>query len=240
MTARSLRARVREEMTEEIKAAARRHLATQGADLSLRAVARDLDIVASALYRYFPNRDALLTALITEAYEALAAAATAAEAAVPRDDLPRRWHAIWQSVRAWGLAHPAEYGLLYGTPVPGYSAPPNTVAPAAAIVLLLARVVADGGERLAPIPATVPDQLHADLAVLIEQQPMDIGADRLARVFAGWTQLFGLISFEVFGRLNETIAARDTYFDHQCALMAELVGLPVTPIGPRANSAATA
>lgn len=228
MTARSLRARVREEMTEEIKTVARRHLATHGADLSMRAVARDLDIVASALYRYFPNRDALLTALIIEAYEALAAAATTAEAAVPRADLRGRWQAVWQAVRAWALAHPAEYGLLYGTPVPGYSAPPNTVAPAAAIVLLLSQIVADGGDHLAPIPATVPDPVRDDLDRLIEGQPMDIGEARLTRVFAGWTQLFGLISFEVFGRLDDTISARAAYFEHQSALMAELVGLPPT------------
>lgn len=226
MTARSLRARVREEMTEEIKAVARRHLATHGADLSLRAVARDLDIVASALYRYFPNRDALLTALIVEAYANLAAAATTAEAAVPRADLRGRWHAVWRSVREWALAHPAEYGLLYGTPVPGYSAPPETVALASAIVLLLVDVVADGGDRLAPIPATVPEPVRADLRALIDQRPGGLGEDRLARVFAGWTQLFGLVGFEVFGRLDETVTARAAYFEHQAALMADLAGLP--------------
>ncbi len=68
MTAASIRARVRAEMTDEIKNVARRHLATDGANLSLRAVARDLGMASSAVYRYFASRDELLTALIIDAY----------------------------------------------------------------------------------------------------------------------------------------------------------------------------
>ncbi|MFD5179734.1 TetR/AcrR family transcriptional regulator [Nocardia sp. NPDC058379] len=226
MTARSLRSRVREEMTEEIKRVARRHLATQGADLSLRAVARDLDIVASALYRYFPNRDALLTALILEAYESLAQAAVTADAAVDRADSRGRWYAVWRGVRAWALAHPAEYGLLYGTPVPGYSAPADTVTPAAAVVLSLVRVVVDADLGPAPVSTPMTEPLRADLRRLIDEQPGDLDEHRLALVFAGWTQLFGLVGFEVFGRLDQTVTAVSDYFDHQAALMADLVGLP--------------
>src|SRR5215217_2469823 len=127
MSAPSLRARVRPEMSQEIKEVARKHVASDGANLSLRAVARDMGIVASALYRYFPSRDALLTALIIDAYDALGAEATRAEVAVPRDELRNRWLAICRAVRTWALEHPAEYGLLYGNPVPGYAAPPETV-----------------------------------------------------------------------------------------------------------------
>lgn len=122
MVAPSLRARVRAGMIEEIKAVARRHLATDGANLSLRAVARDMGMVSSAIYRYFPSRDDLLTALILEAYDALGDAVEAADAAVGRDDLRGRWHAVCRAARAWALAHPAEYALIYGSPVPGYAA----------------------------------------------------------------------------------------------------------------------
>ncbi|MEV6218165.1 TetR/AcrR family transcriptional regulator [Nocardia sp. NPDC051833] len=213
-------------MTEEIKRVARRHLATQGADLSLRAVARELDIVASALYRYFPNRDALLTALILEAYESLAEAAVAAEAAVDRADGRGRWYAVWRGVRAWALAHPAEYGLLYGTPVPGYSAPADTVTPASAVVLLLVRIVVDADLGPGPVSTPMTEPLRADLRRLIDEQPGDLDENRLALIFAGWTQLFGLVGFEVFGRLDQTVTAVSDYFDHQAALMADLVGLP--------------
>ena len=226
MSASSLRARVRSEMSQEIKEVARRRVAAEGANLSLRGVARDMGIVASALYRYFPSRDALLTALIIDAYEALGAAATEAESAVPRDDLRGRWLAVCHAARRWALAHPAEYGLLYGSPVPGYAAPHETVALAARVVLLLVDVVIDGLQQLEPVPSSMPEPVRADLRRVIDQYPGDLPEERLDRVFAGWTHLFGLISFEVFGRLNDTIQARLEYFDHQMALMADLAGIP--------------
>src|SRR5215467_2567922 len=114
MTAAGLRARVRAEMVEEIKAVARRHLASDGADLSLRAVARDLGMVSSAIYRYFPSRDDLLTALIIDGYNAVGAAVEEAEGAVPPLDFPGRWFATCQALRTWALAHPHEYALVYG------------------------------------------------------------------------------------------------------------------------------
>ena len=65
---RTARARVRDELTREIKEVARAHLVEKGsAALSLRAVARELGMVSSAVYRYFPSREELLTALIVDA-----------------------------------------------------------------------------------------------------------------------------------------------------------------------------
>jgi AcrR family transcriptional regulator len=227
MSAPSLRARVRSEMSQEIKAVARRHLATDGANLSLRAVARDMDIVASALYRYFPSRDALLTALIIDAYGALAAAATDADSAVPRDDLRGRWLAVCRAVRVWALAHPAEYGLIYGDPVPGYAAPPDTVEPASKVILLLVDIVIDAADRLRPLTASpLTASLRADLRRLIEQRQANLLEERLDRVLVAWTHLFGVVNFEVFGRLNDMIEARADYFDYHMTLMADLTGLP--------------
>ncbi|MEU2038587.1 TetR/AcrR family transcriptional regulator [Nocardia niwae] len=228
MSAQSLRARVRAEMIEEIKAAARERLTVDGANLSLRGVARDMGIAASALYRYFPSRDDLLTALILEAYQALAADAEAADAQPPATDLRGRWMAVCSSVRDWALSHPAEYGLLYGSPVPGYAAPEDTVAPAAAVVLRLAAIAQAGVKDLEPLPlsAPLPAPVQADLRRLIEQQSSDLPEDVLDRVFVGWTQLFGLINFEVFGRLHGLVDARADYFGHHMNVMADLVGLP--------------
>jgi AcrR family transcriptional regulator len=215
-------------MSQEIKEVARKHVAADGANLSLRAVARDMGIVASALYRYFPSRDALLTALIIDAYEALGAAATEAEAAVPRTDLRGRWLAVCRAVRAWALSHPAEYGLLYGSPVPGYAAPQETVALAAKVVLLLVDIVVDGADRLEPLPSTtIPEAVRVDLRRLIDERPGDLPEERLDRVFLAWTHLFGLLNFEIFGRLDDTINARADYFTHHMTLMADQAGLPL-------------
>ena len=225
VSASSLRARVRSEMHQEIKEAARRRLAEEGANLSLRAVARDMDIVPSALYRYFPSRDALLTALIIDAYEGLGAAAEAAEAKVARDDPRGRWLAVCRAVRAWALEHPAEYGLLYGNPVPGYAAPPETVAPASKVILLLVAVVGDApGEPASPRP--LPGPVRADLRRLIDEQASDLPEECLDRVLLAWTHLFGQLNFEVFHRLDAMIGARAEYFEHHMALLADLAGLP--------------
>lgn len=148
------RERVRAEVTAEITAAARRQLAEVGAAaLSLRAVAREVGMVSSAVYRYFPSRDDLLTRLILEGYDALGEAAEAADA--PADPPRERWLAVCRAVRAWALAHPHEYALLYGSPVPGYSAPPDTVPAAARVGIALGgilRAAAFSG-ALPPAPA---------------------------------------------------------------------------------------
>ncbi|MFE3058953.1 TetR/AcrR family transcriptional regulator [Nocardia sp. NPDC059239] len=230
MSAGSLRARVRTEMIEEIKATARKRLATDGANLSLRGVARDMGIVASALYRYFPSRDDLLTALILDSYRSLGAAATAGQATAPANKERAQWLSVCASVRDWAVANPTEYGLLYGSPIPGYDAPEDTVGPAATVVMLLAGIAAHAAtaDRLhpAPLPTPLPAPVHADLRTLIEQQSSDLPEEVLDRVFLAWTQLFGLVTFEIFGRLDGTIEAVADYFTHHMNLMADLVGLP--------------
>src|SRR5215469_13446558 len=137
-TAASIRARVRAEMIDEIKEAARRQLATEGANLSLRAIARELGVVSSALYRYFASRDDLLTALIIDAYNSLGEAAEQGEGAVARRDLAGRWLALGRSIRTWARENTPEYALLYGSPVPGYQAPQDTIGPASRPVWVMA------------------------------------------------------------------------------------------------------
>ena len=119
MPASSIRARVRAEMIDEIKNIARQHLASEGANLSLRAVARDLGVVSSAIYRYFASRDDLLTALILDAYNSLGSAVENADAAVDPDDLAARWLAVCHAVRDWAIAVPHEYASSTAARCPG-------------------------------------------------------------------------------------------------------------------------
>ncbi len=143
-----LRARMRAELTNEIKDEARRQLAAEGAPgLSLRAVTRALGMASSAIYRYFPSRDELLTALIVDAYDAIGGAAEEADAHCGRDDYGGRWRAVGLAIRAWAIANPHEYALVYGSPVPGYRAPEDTVDPASRVTLVLARMVDDAARR---------------------------------------------------------------------------------------------
>ena len=227
MTAASLRARVRAEMIDEIKAAARRHLAVDGANLSLRAVARDVGMVSSAVYRYFASRDELLTALIIDAYDALGAAAEQAEATVDRDDLTGRWLALCHAVRDWALERPHEYALIYGSPVPGYQAPRDTIAPGVRVALLIGAIMRDGfaSERVeAGEPITGP--LRAELAAIGAQVTPGAPEQLIARGVTAWIQLFGAVSFELFGQLNNTINERREFFAYQMTGIARYLGLP--------------
>lgn len=220
MTAAGARARVRAELTREIVEAARRHLATEGAaGLSLRAVARELGMASSAVYRYFANRDELLTTLIVDAYNAIGAAAEKAEAAVPRDDVRERWRATCRAAREWALAHPHEYALVYGSPVPGYAAPEVTVDPAGRVALVLCRVIADG----ATDPGTGEDDgtLVPGLADQLGLPPGLAGSAVLA-----WSSLFGAISFELFGHTRGVVADHAAHFDATVDRLADEVGLP--------------
>jgi AcrR family transcriptional regulator len=228
MTAASIRARVRAEMTEEIKAAARRHLAVDGANLSLRAVARELGMVSSALYRYFASRDDLLTALIVDAYDAVGAAAERAEADIDRADLLGRWLAVCHAIRDWALANPHEYALIFGSPVPGYQAPQDTIAPASRVPLVIGAILRDGyaaGRLAAEQGEPVPTGVQTDLAEVTEQAAPGAPPSLFARGMGAWTLLFGAVSFELFGQLNNVVDDRPAYFEYQMRAAARTVGL---------------
>ncbi|MER7009241.1 TetR/AcrR family transcriptional regulator [Dactylosporangium sp. NPDC000555] len=229
MKANSIRARVRAEMTDEIKEIARRHLATDGANLSLRAVARDLGVVSSAIYRYFASRDELLTALILDAYNALGGSAEEAEAAVPRDAYTDRWLAVAGAIRDWAVARPHEYALIYGSPVPGYHAPEDTVAAATRAVRLLGGILQDAAVAgvLAPNDdPPLPAASAADVARVGALIAPDVPPTTLARGLSAWVALFGQVSFELFGQLRNTINHRDEFFAHQMRAQARYIGLP--------------
>ena len=145
------------EITREITDIARARLAAEGAAaLSLRAVARDMGMVSSAVYRYFSSRDELLTALIIDGYNAIGEAVENADAACRRGDYSGRWLAACRAARGWAIAHPHEYALIYGSPVPGYQAPADTIGPAARSAVVFGRLVSDAhaAGQFTPPPAT--------------------------------------------------------------------------------------
>jgi AcrR family transcriptional regulator len=230
---RTARERAREELAREIKKEARRQLVEEGAQrLSLRAVARELGMASSALYRYFPSRDELLTALIIDAYNALGKRAEAAVAGAPPGDARAAWRALCASVRDWAREHPHEYALLYGTPVPGYAAPAETVTPAARVALALMSVLRTGAGQveLTTPPRPLRGILAEQITKLAQEVAPEVGAGVLSRGVVAWTQLFGMISFELFGHLVGSIDPADAFFTHTVEEMADFLGLPQSDI----------
>ena len=223
------RARARAEVVAEIVDSARRQLAEVGpSDLSLRAVARDLGVVSSAVYRYVASRDELLTLLIVDAYDSLGEHVEGVvgddRTAAPLD----RWVGACLAVRNWALEHRHEYALLYGTPVPGYDAPGDRTTPAGTRVsLALLSIVRDAAtdghlaEREGPI---VSEGLAGDLAALRDLVELHVSDAVLVRALAGWTQLFGLVTFELFSQTRGLT-------DHDEELLRACAELTGTEIG---------
>jgi AcrR family transcriptional regulator len=231
---RTARERARAEITAEILKAARGYLATDGAPaLSLRAIARDLGMASSALYRYFGSRDELLTRLIIDAYDSLGAAAEAREAAVDRGDLAARLAAVCTGVRAWALAHPNEYALIYGSPVPGYVAPADTVRPASRVTALLLRIIVDaalaGRIPAADTPDAETQPVAAAVAPIRSYLPPGVPAPLVQRALMVWTNLFGVVSFELYGQLHGVVGEepgdREAFFAACVRRWIQLTGL---------------
>ncbi|GAB2609683.1 TetR/AcrR family transcriptional regulator [Streptomyces capparidis] len=216
-------------MTGAIKEEARRRLAADGAaKLSLRAVARELGMVSSALYRYFPSRDDLLTALIVDAFDAVGEAAERAARASSGAAPAARFGAVCSAVRSWALAHPHEYALIYGSPVPGYSAPLDTVGPASRVGLALIGVVRDAhrdGELRVPDGPVPAGALHEDVVRLADEGDPALPPAATIALVAAWAQLFGLVGFEVFGQFNRVVEAGDAFFADAVSRLAAGVGL---------------
>ncbi|WP_328766288.1 TetR/AcrR family transcriptional regulator [Streptomyces sp. NBC_00286] len=225
-TARGARARARTEVTAAIKDEARRQLAKEGAaKLSLRAVARELGMVSSALYRYFPSRDDLLTALIIDAYDSLGESAEAAHEKVADAGPIRRWAVVCEAVRGWALAHPHEYALIYGSPVPGYAAPDSTVPAASRVALLLIEIVRDAHRGVGVALPRLPAELKPEAQRLAQDLAPDLPPEVVTALVAAWAQLFGLIGFELFGQFNRVVEDREAFFRHAAAQLGHGVGL---------------
>ncbi|GIM95591.1 TetR/AcrR family transcriptional regulator [Paractinoplanes toevensis] len=227
MSAAGVRARVRAEMTEEIKTVARRHLATDGANLSLRAVARDVGMASSAVYRYFASRDDLLTALIIEAYDAVGDTAEAA-ADQPAGGDADRFLALAHAVREWALADPHQWALIYGSPVPGYQAPQDTIGPATRVIFKIAAIV-EAAYRAGQIaPGPEPTGRYAEeLAAVAAQFGPDVPPRLIGAALSAYFQLIGAISAELFGQLNNSVDEdRRGFFEFQMRGAAAFIGLP--------------
>lgn len=230
------RQRARNDITAEILAAARQRLTEQGpGELSLRAVARDVGMVSSAVYRYFASRDELLTALLLVAYNELGEAAENADASVKsRTDFLKRWVTTCRAVRAWAIAHPGDYALLYGSPVPGYAAPQDTIAAATRVTMVLVQIGLEAhehGATISPAPAAAPHNVKRvmkEALAFLAARGATANADSpeiALRLICAWTSLFGVISFELFGHLVGSVSDNDAYFDQVVIRQAVDLGL---------------
>lgn len=195
---------------ERIKDLALRQLAAEGAtSLSLRAIARELNLVSSAIYRYYASRDDLITALILDAYDDLADTLEAAGAG--RRGPRGRWSDTCHAFRAWAVAQPHRFALIYGSAIPGYAAPVDTIGSAARVVRALAEPVVDGG--VVDVRRTLARPLAEQLRATAEALELDLRPSPMLAVVEAFAHLVGALTLELNGHFVGGFEPADALFE---------------------------
>jgi AcrR family transcriptional regulator len=212
----------RAENIERIKTLALDQLATSAAaELSLRAIARELNLVSSALYRYFPSRNDLITALIVDAYTDLAETLEATAFSAQRGPR-RRWVETCQALRTWALAAPHRFALIYGSAIPGYTAPADTIAPAGRVVQALCAPAVGSRAGGPAVPRGPLGRQLDDAAAGLE---LDVDRPRMLALTAAFAQLIGLLTLELNGHFVGGFEPADALYAALVAQEADTLGL---------------
>lgn len=190
-------------LQEAIKETAWKQIAKFGAPtLSLRAIARELKITAPAIYNYFRDRDALVTALVIDAYTSLGDWQVEARNAIPEGQLVEGLRAIGMAYRRWALTHPQRYLLIFGTPIPGYEAPMPEVLPSAArslsaLVSVIDALRVNGRLQAADFPQIKKG--HEQQFEIWKSYAGNHDILSLSVAMIVWSRVHGLVSLEIAG-----------------------------------------
>ena len=216
---------------DEIKEAARQLMAEKGtAGLSIRAIARKIEMTPPALYHYFKNLDELTTALIVDGFTALAEALDAAAKRPEHQTAADRLIAVARANRRWALEHPIDYQLLYGNPIPGYEQPTEiTYPPARRSFLITANIFVaalESGEYAVPAPYTeLPKALQRSIDALTAIEGHHLPPAALYLTAAAWTKFHGHIMLELFNLIQPVIGDVDSFFEYEMEQFIKQIGL---------------
>jgi len=228
----SRRERTRSATLDEIKTTARELMREQGTtDVRFTDIARVMGLSAPALYRYFDDRDQLLTALIEDGFDSLGDRIAQARERVDPGDIMGRWFAAAGAYRDWARDEPQRFALVLGMPVPGYAAPVEGLTSEAASRAMgqLSSLFVAAAERGVLGPPLI-QEVSSAVSMCQELKHPD-GAGTLPpatfqALLQTWAMLHGLVSLEVNGNLDWlTPAARDALFRSQVQLAARAAGL---------------
>ncbi len=226
---RPTRDHARPQMASDIKMVARELMHEFGtAGLTLRGIARAMGVTAPAIYHYYPSLDHLITALIVDAYEAVSVAIADAITALPPTEPVQQLLAGLNAYRVWALAHPVEFQLIYGNPIPGYSAPEEVTTPLARrpfaeIGRILVELHDQGQLKVSDAYATIPPSIAAHIEEWRDAGGYEVPEAILYLVIAGWARIHGIVSLELFGHLRPALGDTEAFYRHELlALLAEL------------------
>ncbi|MCO6451318.1 MAG: TetR/AcrR family transcriptional regulator [Caldilineales bacterium] len=227
-------ARGTQDMSSDIKAAARQQMAERGtAGLSLRGIARSLDITAPAIYNYFPRLDDLITALIVDAFTDLAEAIETAESAVVAEACGPKVVAICLAYRQWAIAHPVDFQLIYGNPIPGYEAPAEITVPLARrpfdSLFRLFLTAHDTGELVVPSEyQPVPASIMAHFESWLPEAGYAFPDALLCLLMSGWARIHGMVMLELFEHLGPVVGDPAAFYRYEVNAFWEQLSRPRT------------
>lgn len=232
-TGLSRRERNRAATLTEIVSTARRFLVADGPTaIGLRAIAREMGMTAPALYRYVASHQDLLDVLITALFDELSDELEAARDAAG-DAAADRMRASCRAFRRWALAHPAELGLLFGTPLPGYSAtrdgPTLRAGRRFGAVFLQLFLQAWQDHRFpvrddAEVDSVLVAQLQEWQRTVLGDAALPMGA--LELFLRCWIRLYGAVTMEGFGQLRFAVEDAQALFELELAELSRLLGFP--------------
>ena len=211
-------------LQEAIKDTAWRLIAEFGAPaLSLRAIARALNITAPAIYNYFPDRDALVTALTIDAFTSFGDVQFKARDSFPETQFLERFHAIGIAYRSWALSYPQRYHLIFGTPIPGYEQQQMEIIPSAtrsisALVSVIEDIRVAGKLKTENFPVVPPEfevQLSAMKTCTNNYHSLSHGVALIV-----WSRVHGLVSLEIGGRLPPFGVSGDALYHYEMQSIA--------------------
>jgi AcrR family transcriptional regulator len=224
------RSKIHTATRQEIISVAWKQIAEFGASaLSLRAIAREMEVTAPALYRYFSDRDALVTELIIEAFTSLGEALLAGRESVIAGDHAGRLAATGIAYRAWAMTYPQRYALIFGTPIPGYEAPSEVTMPAAAQSLSVLIQVLDDAIQAGKLPIPEPTPTSRELQLEIEAWRIQVNS--LAHPYAHylalviWSRVHGWVSLEIGHQFPPTLSSMDQIFQQEIYSLTQQIGI---------------
>jgi len=230
----SRRDRVRAATAGEIKQTARRILVAEGPEaVSLRAIAREMGMTAPALYRYFSSREDLVRHVCGDIFTEIATDVRAASARAAQEsggDVTAKLIAACREFRHWALTHREEFGLLFGTPLPGLEALHNDKIDECALDFASSWITLflELWQRH-PFPVPADDQIEpgllSQLARYIDGLGVDLPAGAALTFLRCWVHLYGMVSLEVFGHLHFALDDAAPMFEITLGELAGLVAL---------------
>lgn len=219
---------------ESIKAAAHHQMAEHGtAGLTLRGIARELGVTAPAIYNYFPRLDDLITALIIDAFTDLGQAMQAADSAEPAAPPADRAMAQCLAYRSWAIAHPVDFQLIYGNPIPGYLAPADITIPLArrpflGLFACFLEAHQAGDLQIPAAYVDVPAETHHAISAWKQLSGIEMPDALLALLLSGWARIHGLVMLELFNHIQPLVGAGEAFYRYELEAFLRQLGLRAT------------